>query len=75
MRDKTKRRRASAVGRYIAPPVQRAVRLIRYIAEGNAVHNISETAKALKINRTTLIRLLHTLEFEGFVERLSLIHI
>ena len=30
---------------------------------------MSETAKALKINRTTLLRLLHTLEVEGFVER------
>jgi DNA-binding IclR family transcriptional regulator len=49
--------------------VQRAVRLIRHIAEGHAVLNMSETAKALKINRTTLLRLLHTLEAEGFVER------
>ena len=31
--------------------------------------NMSETAKVLKINRTTLLRLLHTLEVEGFVER------
>jgi DNA-binding IclR family transcriptional regulator len=30
---------------------------------------MSETAKLLKINRTTLLRLLHTLEAEGFVER------
>jgi DNA-binding IclR family transcriptional regulator len=49
--------------------VQRAVRLIRHVAEGNPVLNMSETAKALKINRTTLLRLLHTLEAEGFVER------
>ena len=61
--------RASASGAYIAPPVQRAVRLIRHVAEGNPVLNMSETAKALKINRTTLLRLLHTLEVEGFVER------
>jgi DNA-binding IclR family transcriptional regulator len=69
MREKAKRKRASAVGRYIAPPVQRAVRLIRHVAEGNPVLNMSETAKTLKINRTTLLRLLHTLEVEGFVER------
>jgi DNA-binding IclR family transcriptional regulator len=67
MRDKVKRKRAS--GPYIAPPVQRAVRLIRHVAEGNPVLNMSETAKTLKINRTTLLRLLHTLEAEGFVER------
>jgi DNA-binding IclR family transcriptional regulator len=69
MLEKTKRKRASATGPYIAPPVQRAVRLIRHVAEGNPVVNMSETAKALKINRTTLLRLLHTLEAEGFVER------
>lgn len=69
MPDKAKRKRASAAGPYIAPPVQRAVRLIRHVAEGNPVLNMSETAKALKINRTTLLRLLHTLEAEGFVER------
>ena len=69
MREKRKPRRGSPVDRYIAPPVQRAVRLIRHVAEGNPVLNMSETAKTLKINRTTLIRLLHTLEVEGFVER------
>ncbi len=67
MRETAKRKRASRP--YIAPPVQRAVRLIRHVAEGNAVLNMSETAKRLKINRTTLLRLLHTLEVEGFVER------
>jgi DNA-binding IclR family transcriptional regulator len=66
---KTKRKRAARPGPYIAPPVQRAVRLIRHVAEGNPVLNMSETAKVLKINRTTLLRLLHTLEVEGFVER------
>lgn len=67
MPEKPKRKRVS--GPYIAPPVQRAVRLIRHVAEGNPVLNMSETAKVLKINRTTLLRLLHTLEVEGFVER------
>jgi DNA-binding IclR family transcriptional regulator len=69
MRDKAKRRRTAPVAAYIAPPVQRAVRLIRHVAEGNSVVNMSETAKTLKINRTTLLRLLHTLEIEGFLER------
>jgi DNA-binding IclR family transcriptional regulator len=69
MREKPRRKRGYSGGRYIAPPVQRAVRLIRHVAEGNLVLNMSETAKTLKINRTTLLRLLHTLETEGFVER------
>jgi DNA-binding IclR family transcriptional regulator len=69
MLEKTKPKRGAAAAPYIAPPVQRAVRLIRHVAEGNPVLNMSETAKALKINRTTLLRLLHTLEAEGFLER------
>ena len=69
MLERNKRKRASAGAAYIAPPVQRAVRLLRHVAEGNPVLNMSETAKTLKINRTTLLRLLHTLEAEGFVER------
>jgi DNA-binding IclR family transcriptional regulator len=59
----------AALNSYIAPPVQRAVRLLRYIADGNPVTSMGETAKALKINRTTLLRLLHTLEVEGIIER------
>jgi DNA-binding IclR family transcriptional regulator len=54
---------------YIAPPVQRAVRLLRHIADGDPITSLSETSKALKINRTTLLRLLYTLESEGFVQR------
>jgi DNA-binding IclR family transcriptional regulator len=69
MREKNKKKNAANLGPYIAPPVQRAVRLIRHVAEGNPVLNMSETANALKINRTTLLRLLHTLEVEGFLER------
>lgn len=53
---------------YVSAPVQRAVRLLKHIVEGDPVENMSETAKALKINRTTLLRLLHTLEMEGFIE-------
>jgi DNA-binding IclR family transcriptional regulator len=53
---------------YTSPPVQRAARLLRHIAEGDAVTNMSETARALGINRTTLVRLLHTLNAERFIE-------
>jgi DNA-binding IclR family transcriptional regulator len=54
---------------YISPPVQRAARLLRRIADGDGVANMSRTASAIGINRTTLLRLLHTLEAEGFIER------
>lgn len=53
---------------YLSPPVQRAARLLRHIAEGDAITNMSETARALGINRTTLLRLLHTLSAERFIE-------
>ena len=56
---------------YVSPPVQRAARLLRHIAEGDHVINMSRTARELGINRTTLLRLLHTLEGERFIEPLA----
>ena len=53
---------------YLSPPVQRAVRLLRHIVEGDPVTNLSRTARELGINRTTLLRLLHTLQAERFIE-------
>jgi len=53
---------------YLSPPVQRAAALLRHIADGDRVSNMSRTARALGINRTTLLRLLRTLEAERFIE-------
>lgn len=53
---------------YVSPPIQRVARLLRHIAEGDPVTNMSHTARALGINRTTLLRLLHTLHGERFIE-------
>jgi DNA-binding IclR family transcriptional regulator len=53
---------------YLSPPVQRAARLLRRISEGDAVTNMARTARELDINRTTLLRLLHTLESERLIE-------
>jgi DNA-binding IclR family transcriptional regulator len=55
--------------RYIVPPVQRALRLLRHIADGDPVVTPTRTAKELNINRTTLMRLLTTLEAERMIER------
>lgn len=52
---------------YISPPVQRAARLLRQIADGDPVTNMARTARALGINRTTLLRLLRTLEAERLI--------
>ena len=53
---------------YLSPPVQRAARLLRHIAAGDTVTNMAAAAREIGINRTTLLRLLHTLEAEGFIE-------
>lgn len=59
---------AAPSGHYISPPVQRAALLLRQIAEGDSVANMSRTARELGINRTTLLRLIHTLQAERFIE-------
>ncbi len=53
---------------YSVPPVERAIRVLRYIADGHQCTNTSRAAKELGINRTTLLRLLHTLQQERMIE-------
>lgn len=53
---------------YSVPPVERAFKLLRHIAQGGQCRNASATAREIGLNRTTLIRLLHTLEAEGMIE-------
>ncbi len=53
---------------YASPPVQRVARLLRRIAEGDSVSNMARSARELGINRTTLLRLLHALQSERFIE-------
>ncbi|WP_093119493.1 IclR family transcriptional regulator [Salinihabitans flavidus] len=55
---------------YTVPPVVRALAVLRHIAAGNRCRNSSRTAKAIGINRTTLIRLLATLQAEGIIEEI-----
>jgi DNA-binding IclR family transcriptional regulator len=54
---------------YTVPPVERALKLLRHIAAGDSVANMSVTARALGISRTTMIRLIATLEAERMIER------
>jgi DNA-binding IclR family transcriptional regulator len=54
---------------YSVPPVVRAIKLLRHIAAGNPVSNQTRAARELGLSRTTLLRLLHTLEREGFIEK------
>jgi DNA-binding IclR family transcriptional regulator len=53
---------------YSVPPVERAIRLLRYIGDGKSCRNLSTAARDLGINRTTLIRLIHTLLEERMIE-------
>jgi DNA-binding IclR family transcriptional regulator len=53
---------------YTVPPVERALALLRYIGDGNRAHNLSSVSRDLKINRTTLIRLIHTLLDNRMIE-------
>lgn len=53
---------------YSVPPVERALKLLRFIAAGNRCQNTNQAAKEIGINRTTLIRLLATLEAERMID-------
>ncbi len=53
---------------YSVPPVERAIRLLRYIGNGNSCRNLSTASRDLGINRTTLLRLIHTLLEERMIE-------
>lgn len=54
---------------YVVPPVQRAFLLLRYIAAGNRCLKIPQAVADTGLNRTTLIRLLHTLVDERAIEK------
>lgn len=56
---------------YSVPPVTRAFRVLRYISEGNPCGNIARASKELDINRTTLLRLLNTLQEERMIDPLG----
>lgn len=56
---------------YAVPPVERAIKLLRYIGDGNACRNLSTASRDLGINRTTLIRLIHTLLEQRMIEPIA----
>ncbi|CAG9169000.1 IclR family transcriptional regulator [Cupriavidus respiraculi] len=61
---------SDARGQALVSPVIRALRLLRYIAEGGSTANLSEVGRRIDVNRVTVMRLLATLEHEGMLERL-----
>ncbi len=56
---------------YSVPPVERAIKLMRYIGDGKTCRNLSTASKDLGINRTTLIRLIHTLLDTRMIEEIA----
>ena len=57
--------------RYSVPPVERALKLLRYIGDGKRARNLSTASHDLEINRTTLIRLIHTLLEHRMIEEIG----
>lgn len=54
----------------LVTPVVRALRLLKFIAEGGSTANLSELGRRIDVNRVTVMRLLATLEHEHMLERL-----
>lgn len=51
-----------------ASPVERAFRLLRYIADGGSTANLSDVARQINVNRVTVMRLLESLKAAGLIE-------
>ncbi|NKJ48409.1 IclR family transcriptional regulator [Burkholderia sp. SG-MS1] len=51
-----------------ASPVERAFRLLRFIAEGGSTANLSDVARQINVNRVTVMRLLESLKSVGLIE-------
>ncbi|MDE1180784.1 IclR family transcriptional regulator [Paraburkholderia sp.] len=51
-----------------ASPVERAFRLLRFIADGGSTANLSDVARQINVNRVTVMRLLDSLKSAGLIE-------
>jgi DNA-binding IclR family transcriptional regulator len=51
-----------------ASPVERAFRLLRFIADGGSTANLSDVARQINVNRVTVMRLLESLKSVGLIE-------
>ncbi len=63
--------KAESKNTYSVPPVERALKLLRYIGDGKRARNLSTVSRDLDINRTTLIRLIHTLLDQRMIEEIG----
>jgi DNA-binding IclR family transcriptional regulator len=51
-----------------ASPVERAFRLLRFIADGGSTANLSDVARQINVNRVTVMRLLESLKAAELIE-------
>jgi DNA-binding IclR family transcriptional regulator len=51
-----------------ASPVERAFRLLRFIADGGSTANLSDVARQINVNRVTVMRLLESLSAAELIE-------
>ena len=51
-----------------ASPVDRAFRLLRFIAEGGSTANLSDVARQINVNRVTVMRLLESLKAADLIQ-------
>lgn len=58
-------------GKYIIPNLKKSCQIIEFITEQEKGFSISEISKALEIPRTSVMRILKTLESEDFVEQVD----
>ncbi|MGD1325560.1 IclR family transcriptional regulator, partial [Pandoraea pnomenusa] len=55
----------------LVTPVMRALKLLRFVADGGSTANLSEVGRRIGVNRVTVMRLIETLQFEGVLEPLA----
>ena len=53
--------------RYMVPGLERGLKLLQSFSRENPVHHPGDLARALELPRSTVFRLLYTLETMGFM--------
>jgi DNA-binding IclR family transcriptional regulator len=57
--------------RYLVPGLVRGLSILQSFSSGNSVQSITDVAKHLDISRSSAFRLIATLEYQGFIERIE----
>jgi DNA-binding IclR family transcriptional regulator len=57
--------------RYLVPGLVRGLSILQSFSSGNSVQSITDVAKHLDVSRSSAFRLIATLEYQGFIERIE----